>query len=226
MTPRIRRLLGAAITLAMSVAGMLGGAAAAGDPAASSGSLVQLRLAADEPAQGRADAPLTLVEFTDYQCPFCRRFEAETWPRLKRLYVDTGKVRFIVRDLPLEIHSGAEPAAEAAHCAAEQGRFWPMHDALLASDAELSGPGIERLARAQGLDLKRFEACVSAGNYRGTILRNAAQAHALGLDGTPAFILGTVSEGELRGRALMGARPYEDFEAAIRQALAARQPTT
>jgi protein-disulfide isomerase len=224
MTARIRRPLAVAIALAMSVVGMVGGAAATGDRGASSGSLLQLRLAADEPAEGRADAPLTLLEFTDYQCPFCRRFQAETWPRLKRLYVDTGKVRFIVRDLPLEIHSGAEPAAQAAHCAAEQGRFWPMHDALLASDADLSAAGIERIARAQGLDPTRFKACVSAGNYRSTILRNAAQAHDLGLDGTPAFVLGTVSQGELRGHALMGARPFEDFEAAIRQALAARQP--
>ena len=180
---------------------------------------VQLRLEEAEQALGRADAPLTMVEFTDYQCPYCRRFQLETFPRLKRVWVDTGKLRFIVRDLPLEIHSSAQPAAVAAHCAAEQGKFWPMHAALLAADADLSPEGLRRQARALGLDLQRFESCRVAGKYIAAIGRNAMQAHELGFDGTPAFVIGKAQNGVLRGQTVEGALPYEDFDAALRQAL-------
>jgi len=173
-----------------------------------------------EQAQGSGSAPLTMVEFTDYQCPYCRRFQAEVWPRLKREYVDTGKLRFIVRDLPLPFHAGAKPAAEAAHCAAEQGRFWPMHDALLATGADLSAKGIEQRAGALGLDVGRFDACVAAGKYAAAIERNAAQADALGLRGTPAFVIGRVRQGELQGWPIEGALPYEEFDALLRQVLA------
>jgi protein-disulfide isomerase len=205
----------------------VGAALAAGspaDPAAAADSPgageLRLPLRPDEAARGSASAPLTMVEFTDYQCPYCRRFQAEVWPRLKHDYVDTGKLRFIVRDLPLSFHAHAQPAAEAAHCAAEQGRFWPMHDALLASGSDLSERGLEHQAGALGLDVPRFEACVAAGRYAAVIARNAAEADALGLRGTPAFLIGTVHEGELRGQAVMGAMPYGDFAAVIREALA------
>jgi protein-disulfide isomerase len=187
--------------------------------AAGSGEL-RLRLGPDEAAQGKAGAPLTVVEFTDYQCPYCRRFQAEVWPRIKRDFVDTGKVRFIVRDLPLSFHAHAQPAAEAAHCAAEQGRFWPMHAALLASDSDLSPQGLEHQASALGLDVARFRACVTERRYAAVIARNAADAAALGLRGTPAFLIGTVEDGELRGQAVMGALPYGEFAAIIREALA------
>src|SRR5271170_5271735 len=179
------------------------------------GNAVQLRLDEDEQALGRADAPLTLVEFTDYQCPYCRRFEAETFPRLKRVWVDTGKLRFIVRDLPLEKHSNAQPAAVAAHCAAEQGKFWPMHAALLAVNADLSPEGLRRQAGALGLDLHRFASCQVAGKYIAAIGRNAMQARELGLDGTPAFVIGKAQNGVLRGQTVEGSLPYEDFDAAL-----------
>ena len=192
---------------------------AAGAMLAAGSDELRLRLRPDEPARGSADAPLTVVEFLDYQCPYCRRFEAEVWPRLKRNYVDTGKVRFIVRDLPLSFHAHAQPAAEAAHCAAEQGRFWPMHEALLASGSDLSPQGLEHQAGALGLDVPRFKACVAAGRYAAVIAHNVADADALGLRGTPAFLIGTVQDGELRGQAVMGALPYNEFAAIIREAL-------
>jgi protein-disulfide isomerase len=182
-------------------------------------SSLRVNLAPEDPSQGRADAPLTLLEFTDYQCPYCRRFQAETWPALKRAYVDTGKVRFVLLDLPLDFHAGAEPAAEAAHCAAAQGGFWPMHDALLQSAASLEPRAIESLAAAQGLNLVRFRACTTRHETRGAIERNAALARSLGMNGTPAFILGTVQGGELRGNALMGSMPIADFDAAIARAM-------
>jgi protein-disulfide isomerase len=181
----------------------------------------KLRLLPDEAARGRPDAPVTVVEFTDYQCPFCKRFEAETWPQLKRNYVDTGKVRFIVRDLPLEFHDSALPAAEAAHCAGEQGKFWPMHDALIAKGSDLSAGGIQGQAGRLALDLPRFQACVAQHRYAKDILRNAALAHSLGLEGTPAFVIGRVHDGELAGVSGMGAQPYENFAEQIEEELAA-----
>jgi len=181
---------------------------------------VRMALAPTEQTRGNTDAPLTMVEFTDYQCPYCRRFQAEVWPRIKHDYVDTGKVLFIVRDLPLPFHAAARPAAEAAHCAAEQGRFWPMHDALLAKGADLTAKGIEEHARALKLDVNRFNTCVAAGKYAGAIAHNAAEARALGLRGTPSFVIGRVQQGQLIGWPVEGALPYEDFDALFRQALA------
>jgi protein-disulfide isomerase len=182
-------------------------------------SQLKVRLTDEDPSQGRANAPLTLLEFTDYQCPYCRKFQAETWPALKRAYVDTGKLRFVLLDLPLDFHAGAEPAAEAAHCAGAQGGFWPMHDALLQADASLAPAVIESLARRQGLDVARFEACLGSHRYRDAIEHNASLARSLGMNGTPAFILGTVEGGELRGQSLVGALPASEFAAAIAEAL-------
>jgi len=184
---------------------------------------VQMKLGALEYSLGSANAPVTLVEFTDYQCPFCRRFEAETWPQLKRNYIDTGRVRFIVRDLPLEFHSSARPAAEAAHCAGEQGRFWPMHTGLLGKEADLTPHGLEERARSLGLDLTRFRACVDSKKYEPTIAANAAQAVALGVRGTPAFVVGAAPHGELDGLLLEGALPYEDLRTVLEALLSARR---
>jgi len=181
---------------------------------------VQMPLESGEQTRGSATAPLTMVEFTDYQCPYCRRFQAEVWPQLRRDYVDTGKLRFIVRDLPLAFHAGAMPAAQAAHCAAEQGKFWPMHDALLAKGSDLSVKGLEQHARALGLDVQRFDNCVAARKYAAAIERNSAQADALGLRGTPAFVVGRVRDGQLTGLPIEGALPYEDFNEFLRQLLA------
>src|SRR5579863_5020357 len=139
MTPRAPGIVAAVALAAVAVLAP----AAAGAQADESSGMVEMRLGALEYALGRPDAPLTVVEFTDYQCPYCRRFHAESWPRFKRDWIDTGKVRFIVRDLPLEIHSAARPAAQAAHCAGEQGQFWRMHDLLLGVHADLSASGID-----------------------------------------------------------------------------------
>jgi protein-disulfide isomerase len=185
--------------------------------------VVHMRLDAVEHTLGHADAPVTVVEFTDYQCPYCRRFQAETWPRLKHEYIDTGKVRFIVRDLPLPFHADARPAAEAAHCAGEQGRFWPMHDLLLAGTTRLDLASLTRQAQAMGLDAARFRDCVTANKYDSAVARNVAAATALGLRGTPSFILGRMSHGVLEGIPVFGAVPYENFASVINALLAAHE---
>jgi protein-disulfide isomerase len=186
------------------------------------GRQVRMRLDALEQALGSPSAPITIVEFTDYQCPFCRRFEAEGWPALERNYIATGKVRFIVRDLPLKIHSAARPAAEAAHCAGEQGRFWPMHESLLARDMRLEDAPVLAKAQALGLDVPRFRECVLSNKYEDAIARNAAQADALGVNGTPTFIIGHVTHGELDGLRIAGALPYSDFAAYLDRLIAGR----
>ena len=206
---RAPTLLGAALVLALT-GGALGGAAS---------DEVLLKLESGEPALGKSDAPLTMVEFTDYQCPYCRKFQAEVWPRLKRDYIDTGKLRYIARDLPLEFHASAAPAAEAAHCAGEQGRFWDMHAALLAGPMDFPSGGIERRAGALGLDMARFGECVARRKYAGVIAAHAHQADAAGIDGTPGFIVGRAANGVLDGLRVEGAVPYEDFSGLLKELL-------
>lgn len=217
----VRRLIAATaagVTLALAATQAL--PEEPGDEGASTAAPVRMSLRANEYALGRPDAPVTIVEFTDYQCPYCRRFEAETWPLLKRDYVDTGKVRFIVRDLPLQIHSAARSAAEVAHCAGAQGKFWPMHEALLASDAKLTDEYVLQQARAMGLDAERLSACATADRYDAAISRNANQAAALGIHGTPTFIIGRSAPRKVSGERLSGAHPYEVFEARLKELLA------
>jgi protein-disulfide isomerase len=207
-----------AAALALAGSATLGDGASA---AADSARVVRLALPAGELALGRATAPLTMLEFTDYQCPYCRRFEAAVWPQLKREYIDTGKLRYIARDLPLAIHAAAAPAAEAAHCAGDQGKFWDMHAALLGGAADLSSGGIERRAHALGLDEPRFDECVAHGKYAALIRAHQREADMAGIDGTPGFIIGRAAHGELTGVVVEGALPYEEFDSLLRELLAA-----
>jgi len=220
-----KRTRAAAITLvALLVAGSAAREVAAGRAMARGDDRgfepVQLRLDPAEPALGKITAPLTMVEFTDYQCPYCRRFEAEVFPKLRHDYIDTGKLRFIARDLPLEIHAAAQPAAEAAHCAGEQGKFWEMHAALLGGAKDLADGGIEARAKALGLDLQRFRACVAQGKYASVIEAHVREADAVGITGTPGFVIGHAAHGELTGQRLEGAAPYDSFDSYLRELLA------
>src|SRR5262249_17984609 len=120
----------------------------------------------DAPALGQADAPVTLVEFSDYQCPYCRMFFSDTFPTLRREYIDTGKVRYVFRDYPLaQMHPQARKAAEAAHCAGEQGKYWEMHDLLFQNQQALALPQLSEYARNLGLDGASFDACLQSEKY-------------------------------------------------------------
>jgi len=209
-----------ALAGALGLAAWLGAGAAATAAEGGRAAVVQLHLPAGEPSLGRATAPLTMVEFTDYQCPYCRRFQAEEWPQLKRDYIDTGKLRFIVRDLPLEIHASAGPASEAAHCAGEQGRFWAMHAALLAGTQDFASGGITRRAQALELDLPRFDECLKAQRYAQLIEAHVREADAAGIDGTPGFIVGRTVHGELQGIRFEGTVPYERLDGLLKELLA------
>jgi len=167
---------------------------------------------------GSPAARVVLVEFGDYQCPFCRRHHREVFARLKADYVDTGKVRYVVRDLPLEMHADAFAAAVAARCAGAQGRFWPMRDALLAS-SDLSRRGLAALARSVGLAAAPFQSCLKDKRVAAEVRRDVADARAVGITVTPSFVIGTASADGVSGTRLAGAKPYAAFAARIERLL-------
>jgi protein-disulfide isomerase len=155
----------------------------------------------DAPAKGPANAPLVLVVFSDFQCPFCKRVEP-TLAELEKHYA--GKVRVVWKNFPLPFHANAEPAAEAAMAADAQGKFWPMHDRLFAHNTALDRESLENDAAAIGLDLPRFRADLDAGRYKARIEADKQEGSDLGVVGTPAVFI--------NGRKIAGAYPFETFQ--------------
>jgi len=165
-----------------------------------------------DPSIGPADAPVTIVEFSDYQCPYCKSWYDQTYDQLMANY--PGKIRFVYRDLPLPMHPEAIPAAEAADCAGEQGAYWKYHDALFSGQYTLGRTAYEKYAADLGLDTTAFSTCLDDHRYQAEVKANAADAARLGLTGTPSFVI--------NGRILIGALPFEDFKAVIDEELAAK----
>lgn len=170
---------------------------------------------------GRDDAPITIIEFTDLQCPYCARHALQTFPRLKAEYIDTGKLRYTSRDLPLPFHSFALPAAVASRCAGEQGRFWEYREALFKSQTALGTEPYGRIAGAMGLDVERLEACRSDGRAEANVRADLALAGSHRIGSTPTFVIGRVVNGEFQGEVVSGAQPYEFFKAKLDALLAA-----
>jgi len=187
------------------------------------GAVAKVRLDDVEPdAIGAAGAPVTLVEFTDYQCPFCKRFRERSWPELKAKYVDTGKVRLVVRNLPLSFHSQALPAAIAARCAGEQGHFAAVSDALFAAP-QLSAESIHAIVAAAGVAAPAFERCAANAAIRQGIDADTAEAERLGINGTPGFVVAQKIGGTLEGTLSVGAQPTSGFSARLDALLGAPQ---
>jgi protein-disulfide isomerase len=175
------------------------------------------------PMLGRADAPLTLVEFTDLECPYCRAFHVGTFEQLKREYIDTGKLRFFSRDFPLDFHPNARPAALAVRCAGEQGKFWEMRHGVTLNATALGREVYDRLAGELGLDAGRFAACIAADQHRAAIDRDVAEAQKVGVTGTPTFVLGPTAAGtSVEGQRIVGALPFSTFDAQIKALLGGR----
>ena len=166
---------------------------------------------------GAKDAPLTVVEFTDYQCPFCRRFHLSTFEQLRKKYIDTGKVRFFSRDMPLEFHADALGAAMAARCAGDQGQFWKMRDVIAANASKLSQADLLGYAQGLSLDMAPFRACLESGKYKEAIERDKAQAVSLSITGTPGFVVGKSTSYGVDGAAFVGAYPFEIFEQILKE---------
>jgi len=155
----------------------------------------------DAPSKGPANAPLVLVVFSDFQCPFCKRIEP-TLAQMEKHY--RGKVRVVWKNFPLPFHASAEPAAEAAMAADAQGKFWPMHDKLFENNSALDRESLERYAAALGLDLPRFKADLDAGRYRARIEADKQEGTEVGVVGTPAVFI--------NGRKIAGAYPFATFQ--------------
>ncbi|HXH06900.1 MAG TPA: DsbA family protein [Vicinamibacterales bacterium] len=175
------------------------------------------------PSRGRTDAPVTLVEFSDFQCPFCARHYRETMPLIERDYIRTGKVRYVFRDFPIEsLHPQAPRAHEAAHCAGEQQQYWPMFDRLFGDPRRQSPADLLAHADALGLDRDRFRQCLESGRHRATVERGVAEAVQAGARGTPTIFLGRSGDGAtLRAtRVIRGAHPYARFREVIEDLLA------
>lgn len=179
---------------------------------------------ADAPALGRPDAPVTIVEFSDYECPFCQRFFATTLPTLKKEYIETGKVRYVFRDYPIDqLHPHARKAAEAAHCAGEQSKYWEMHDVLFQNSKALAVPQLAQHARTIGLDSAAFDACLSSGRHAARVERGVTDAAAAGVQGTPGFVIGLTKTGDVvEGTPIRGAQPVETFRRVLDQLLTPR----
>jgi protein-disulfide isomerase len=172
------------------------------------------------PVKGSDKAVLILVEFSDYQCPFCGQYARETFPQIRRDYIDTGKLKHVFRDFPIEsIHPDALKAAEAAHCAGEQGKYWEMHDRLFANQRALGQAQLVVHAQALGLDSQPFQQCLDSGKYAGEIRKNLEDGQKAGVRGTPTFFLGHTDakdSSQVRvARMLVGAQPYARFKEAI-----------
>jgi protein-disulfide isomerase len=189
-------------------------AAAAAAPAqAAAGAPAKVEVSADDdPARGPKDAPVTMIEFADFQCPYCGRFHAQTLPLILKEYGD--KVRIVYRDFPLSsIHPYAEKAAEAGECAHEQGKFWEYHDVLYLNQTALDRASLGRYAQNAGLDTAKFDSCLDSGKYASEVASDLRDGTAAGVQGTPAFFV--------NGQPISGAQPYNVFKSAIDAALAA-----
>jgi protein-disulfide isomerase len=161
---------------------------------------------------GAKDAPLTIVEFTDFQCPYCQRFHTSTFADLKRDYIDTGKLRFVSRDLPLDFHPNAMQAAEAGRCAGEQGQFWAMRDRMNSNPDKLDMDNLVNWAKDLKLNVAGFRACVDSQKYKNDIQTDILTAERIGANGTPSFVLGKSTPEGVEGELIVGAMPYQLFD--------------
>lgn len=180
-------------------------------------------LEADGRVRGQANAPVTLIEYSDFTCGYCLKFFKDTWPRIQARYVDTGKVRFLYRDYPRADQGPGLEAAVAARCAGAQGKYWAMHDRLFAEGGRLDKAVYLRHASAIGLEQAAFERCLKSGKYTKSIFEDREEANRWGFHGTPGFILmqttGEPTEKE-PAIAIPGAFPFEMFAEEIDRLLA------
>lgn len=173
-----------------------------------------------EPAMGSNDAPLTIVEFSDFECSYCRRFHDQVLPSLKRDYIDTGLVRFIHKDLPLPFHRQAKPAAAAARCAAEQNRYWDLYGALFDQQTCLECTGVVGIAEDINLDTSALQACMQREATETLITSNLSEAALHNIRATPTFVIGpSRRDGKHHGDIVEGAMPWPQFKALIDQQL-------
>ena len=173
------------------------------------GSVVQVSVEG-RPFIGPEDAPVTIVEFSDYQCPFCGRHFQQTLPQLLREY--EGKVKYVLINYPIaSLHPFAQKAGEAAECAFDQGKFWEYHDALFTNQQSLGVDSLKRYASDLGLNAATFNTCLDSGAKTAQVLKDFQDGQSYGVTGTPTFFI--------NGQRLVGARPFDSFKSIIDAAL-------
>ncbi len=174
----------------------------------------------DDPVKGNPNAPVTVVEYSDFQCPFCSRFFQQTLPLIEENYIDTGKIKFVYKDLPLDsLHPNARAAHIAAECADEQGKFWEYHDVLFEKQPQWSSLASSELqnkftefATDMGLQAASFESCMQSPNIADEVNKDVLEAVSYGATGTPTFFIGNEKNGFVK---VVGAQPYQTFQAVI-----------
>ncbi len=169
----------------------------------------------DDVVRGDPKAPVTLLEYSDFTCHFCKKFFHDTFPKLLTEYIETGKVRFVYRDFPRGL-GGPLRAADASRCAGDQDAFWPMHDRLFNSDGQFSPENLERFAKELNLNQKQFSSCLESRKFFPDIAKDREDAGSLGIRGTPAFVLFQTHKTQDPELILIpGAFPYETFKEQI-----------
>ncbi len=166
----------------------------------------------DDAVLGDDDAPVTMVEFSDYECPFCGRFYSQTLPQIKEEYINKGKVKLVYRDFPLNFHPQAQKAAEAAECAGEQDKYYEMHDLLFTQGVQGGVASFKQYASQIGLNTAKFNDCLDSGKMISEIRKDLADGSAAGVQGTPAFFINGVE--------VSGAQPFQVFQQIIDAELA------
>src|SRR3990170_3253719 len=157
----------------------------------------------DDPVRGDKKASVTIIEFGDYQCPYCEIFFSQVLPQIEKRYIQTGKVKFIYRDFPLSFHQYAGKAAEATECADEQGKFWDFHDKLYKNQNSLDLASLKIYAQQLGVDTTKFNACLDSGKMRAEVQKDVSDGGGYGVSGTPAFFINGVN--------VQGAKPFSEF---------------
>jgi protein-disulfide isomerase len=181
---------------------------------------------AGSPSLGSRDAKITIVEFTDFECPFCGAYARETFGRIMSEYVKTGKVRYVSRNFPLEqSHPLARKAAEVALCAEEQGKYWDLHDRFFADQRKITVDDVPEHAAALGADAAALRQCADSGRYAQKVAADLAEGREVGVSGTPTFFIGYAdvkNPSRIKAvRSIPGNAPYREFEKAIGEALEA-----
>ncbi len=184
----------------------------------------------DVPSIGKSDAIVTLVEFSDYQCPFCRRHAKTVMPQLLESYIDTGKVRFVMREFPIQnLHSRAEAASVAALCAGDQGQYWGMHDALFNDQKANTNENFQDKAAGLELDVVAFAECMASDRHKAQIRADLIEGRKLGISGTPSFVLGLTDPADPSKvhltKFIRGAQPLSAFATAIEDLLKSAEAT-
>jgi protein-disulfide isomerase len=169
----------------------------------------------DNPSLGPADAAITIIEFSDYQCPYCRKWQLEAWPKIQAAY--PGKIRLVYRDFPLySIHPESEAAAIAADCAGDQQKYWEFHDLLFSDQLPLGQDSYIKYATQVKLNVDLFTECITAQKFKENVSSNYSYASNLGVNSTPTFFV--------NGIPMVGAQPFEAFQSLIDKELAGQIP--